>query len=104
MQPTARKLAPVTPSWRVFSRWCAKRGRVALLASATGIGQQSLSNYKLRIVRPPADRARLIAEAVKRLTGDNCPADGWETRAERRARLARLRAVEAIVADDKAVA
>lgn len=83
--------APQTPSQRTFARWITgERGRQKALADETGIPQQSLSNYALRVSRPDARRAMRIEAAFRRLGGGECPADGWMTAAERREQAAYL--------------
>lgn len=76
---------PSTPSQRTFARWISgERGRQKALADESGIPQQSLSNYALRVSRPDVRRAMRIEAAIRRLGGGECPADGWMTAAERR--------------------
>lgn len=75
----------------MFVRWIrAERGRQKALADESGIPQQSLSNYALRVSRPDVRRALRIEAAIRRLAGDSCLADGWMTAAERREQAAYL--------------
>lgn len=91
-QPKQTPVAPATPSWRAFARWIrAVRGRQVTLAVASGIPQQSLSNYALRVSRPSERRARRIESAVREISGDSVPADGWLTKAELREEAVHLR-------------
>lgn len=76
---------PSTPSQRTLSRWLSsERGRQRALADESGIPQQSISNYALRVSRPDVRRAMRIEAAMRRLGAGECVADGWLTAAERR--------------------
>lgn len=72
---------PDTKARRKLATWIALGKSQSALARATGIPQQTLSAYLLRIARPPALRAELIEAATRGAV----PASDWHTNEERAA-------------------